>query len=138
MFNGNRAEMELFFKVAGYPTPVGWNPADHDVTAVNDEFRNNALPVAEWDLRFKQWSLKESQAHGFMHPHHESGELSTANKHWTNKQTSSMKEAASKERKETARSGSFMVAAELTHHYFLKLAFNPGECFELPVLAVMG
>jgi ABC-type multidrug transport system ATPase subunit len=47
MYNGGRVQCENFFAAQGYPTLPGWNPADHYVTAVNDEFRHHALSVVE-------------------------------------------------------------------------------------------
>jgi hypothetical protein len=37
----------------------GWNPADHYVTAINDEFRNHAMSVAEWVENSKRWKTND-------------------------------------------------------------------------------
>lgn len=62
MYQGPRADMESFFDSAGHPTPVGWNPADHYVTVVNDEFRQHQLSVAEWARRFQAWRSRENSS----------------------------------------------------------------------------
>jgi ABC-2 type transporter len=102
MYNGARTDMERFFAETGYPTPAGWNPADHYVTTVNDEFRNHALSVPEWASKFAAWSKTQA----------------------TNQRSAQQEQHAVVR---TARSGSVLVAIELTYRNFLNLAFNPGK-----------
>lgn len=122
MFQGSRQEMETFFSESGYPTPTSWNPADHYVTLVNDEFRNHALSVPEWALKFQQWSkankevATEPQPETSMLDHDEymaaddsndDPELDTMDTH-------------------RAYNKPFVVVKELTSRYFLNLWLNPG------------
>ena len=110
MYNGDREAMESFFADAGFPTLPGWNPADHYVTAVNDEFRDHELSVAEWASKYKEWSKKTTTMRG----EKQSG------------RTESIRMASTTPIVATSRSSSPRVVVELTRRYFLNLAFNPG------------
>jgi ABC-type multidrug transport system ATPase subunit len=100
MYGGPRKDMESFFSQCGYPTPVGWNPADHYVTVVNDEFRDHALSVDEWARAFAGWN-------GVHH------------------QVASDRNFISVGVR-PARQGTVLVAFELVYRYFLNLFFNLG------------
>lgn len=114
MYQGPRSDIENFFVVAGYSTPAGWNPADHYVTVVNDEFRNHELSVDEWAEKYLDWDA----AQGFQNNEHDGGRKK--------KRTPSMIRTASMDVIETQRSKSAFVVMELTYRYFLNLWFNPG------------
>lgn len=98
MYGGKRESMETFFGHTGYPTPTGWNPADHYVTVVNDEFRDHALSVNEWAAAFANWSGRSTL------PTFES----------------------SKDDSRPVRQQTIAVSFELVYRYFLNLFFNPG------------
>jgi hypothetical protein len=84
------------------------------VASVNDEFRLHDLSVAEWAAKFEEWAGNEVR-----------GDLD-ASVGSKKRRTPSMLKASEVATAETARSGSLMVAIELTYRYFLNLAFNPG------------
>jgi hypothetical protein len=57
MYEDYRQNIEAFFAANKQPTPAGWNPADHYVIMVNDEFRDYAKSVEEWSKCYSQWEL---------------------------------------------------------------------------------
>jgi len=70
MYQGNRCLMESFFVANGAPTPPNYNPADHYVSMVNDDFtlHDNAdsMKPDGWALAFTQWDkldLEEATKH---------------------------------------------------------------------------
>ena len=110
MFQGPRCEIEEFFAHQGFPTQAGWNPSDHYVTAVNDEFSQHELSVVEWAEKYVEWT--EMPGHTKVCPR---------------KRSASRLEANSQQVIGTQRRGSGLgVVAELTYRYFLNLWFNPG------------
>jgi len=114
MYQGSRTEMENFFKFAGYPTPALYNPADHYVTVVNDEFDNHDLSVDAWADKFIEYSRV------LQGDEEEQSVFARAGR------TASMLQVTHKEDIETERSRSPLVVFELTYRYFLNLWFNPG------------
>jgi len=58
MYQGNRCLMEIFFLANSAPTPPNYNPADHYVSMVNDDFtlHDNADSMRPdgWALAFTQ------------------------------------------------------------------------------------
>ncbi len=122
---GSRQNIEAFFAANEHPTPAGWNPADHYVIMVNDEFRNHAKSVEEWAKCYTEWELS----------HHLGGQnsaafvLSDADKRDQKGRTSSMVAVEYKDAIKTQRSNSFYAVYELTYRYFLNLWFNPGILF---------
>jgi ABC-type multidrug transport system permease subunit len=106
IYQGSRELIESFFEFAGYPTPANFNPADHYVTAVNDEFRLHELSVDEWAQKYCLYREKHSPSHSAL--------------------TSSMVVARSTSQILARRSKSPFVVFELTRRYFLNLWFNPG------------
>jgi ABC-type multidrug transport system ATPase subunit len=102
MYEGSRENMEKFFESCGHATPMGWNPADHYVTMVNDEFGDHSKSVDEWADSYKKW-----------HP-------------FDKDRSKSMVAAAQKEVVETKRSNSFVAIGPLLYRYFLNLWLNPG------------
>mgnify|MGYP005850939255 CR=1 FL=1 len=111
MFQGPRDDVETFFASAGHPTPIGWNPADHYVTVVNDEFRNHELSVDQWADKYLDWVIAINADEGAAS---------------MKKRTPSMLRVASMDIIETQRSKSAKVAGELTLRYFWNLWYNPG------------
>jgi hypothetical protein len=93
--------MEQFFAGAGHPTPPDFNPADHYVTVVNDEFRSNVMEVKEWEKNFREYEMALPDSE-------------------------SLPTLANQEVIATHRSKSLFVSLELTYRYFLNLWFNPG------------
>jgi len=55
MYQGPRSQMESFFAQNGSPCPPEYNPADHYVTVVNDEFTLHEKSVEAWADAFEQW-----------------------------------------------------------------------------------
>jgi ABC-type multidrug transport system permease subunit len=112
--------MEDFFKAHDHPTPHGWNPADHYVTLVNDEFRDHAASVDEWAAFYNHWQKK----------HHLGGESSSEYfappKRGQQDQSKSMKTTAHKAEVGTQRTNSYTAIGPLLYRYFLNLWFNPG------------
>ena len=108
MYQGPRSDMESFFEFAGSPTPTNYNPADHYVTAVNDEFRHHALSVDEWATKYAEY---------------------TPTRRGNDVLTKSMVLTQTKQSISTNRTGSPLVVFELTYRYFLNLWFNPGIIF---------
>jgi hypothetical protein len=106
IYQGSRNHIERFFQFAGYPTPENFNPADHYVSAVNDEFRLHALAVDEWAQKYSAYREKYSNSHATL--------------------TTSMVVARSTSQILARRSKSPVVVFELTRRYFLNLWFNPG------------
>lgn len=115
MFQGPRNKIELFFTAAGYPTLSGWNPADHYVTAVNDEFRDHELSVDEWAVKYLDWATTVALDA-------DKDERGLGKK----ERASSILRLQSMDMVETQRSSSIAVVFELTYRYFLNLWFNPG------------
>eukprot|EP00540_Astrosyne_radiata_P020404 CAMPEP_0116827116 /NCGR_PEP_ID=MMETSP0418-20121206/2916_1 /TAXON_ID=1158023 /ORGANISM="Astrosyne radiata, Strain 13vi08-1A" /LENGTH=591 /DNA_ID=CAMNT_0004455847 /DNA_START=63 /DNA_END=1838 /DNA_ORIENTATION=+ len=110
MYQGPRGGMEDFFAFAGHPTPPQYNPADHYVTSVNDEFRHHAMSVEDWAEKYNEFT-KKNLAH-------------------STKRTNSMLAAARKPEFPTHRAKfSLFVVFELVYRYFLNLWFNPGILF---------
>lgn len=109
MFQGPSREIESFFANAGFPTQPGWNPCDHYVTAVNDEFRDHDLSVSEWAQKYIEWRDNPEEFQGT-----------------TKKRSSSMLKTHKMEHVATQRSKGVGVVVELTYRYFLNLWFNPG------------
>jgi hypothetical protein len=97
---------------------MGWNPADHYVTMVNDEFEEQAKSVDEWADSFKEWNNKNPlggpNSSAFLAP--------PQNKD----RSKSMVAAAQKEMVETKRSNSFYAVGPLLYRYLLNLWLNPG------------
>lgn len=110
IYQGYREEMEDFFTFAGYPTPKRFNPADHYVTAVNDEFRLHELSVDEWADKYLQYSNQSA------HPDQPRNSFRSA----------SLIAATKLDPITTRRSTSPFVVLELIYRYFLNLWFNPG------------
>jgi ABC-type multidrug transport system ATPase subunit len=129
MYQGARQPMEQFFSMNGHPTPEGWNPADHYVTMVNDEFRDHAKSVDEWAKCYMQWEETHHLGGG---PNSNSSALGVVSKEDRPERKSrspSMLEVSGKELIETKRKGSVLAVGELTYRYFLNLWFNPGILF---------
>ncbi|KAL3931611.1 MAG: hypothetical protein SGBAC_011229 [Bacillariaceae sp.] len=120
MYEGSRSNMETFFAKCEHPTPHGWNPADHYVTMVNDEFRDHARSVEEWAQSYKDWQknhhLGGPKSSAFFSPPKRSGK----------DRTTSMVAATQKGVVDTKRSNSFAAVGPLLYRYFLNLWFNPG------------
>jgi len=111
IYQGSRLNMENFFAFAGHPTPSNFNPADHYVTVVNDEFRLHELSVMEWAEKFSQYT------HRTLSDHEQPSALN---------RTASMMAIAHRNEVITRRSKSPLVVMELIYRYFLNLWFNPG------------
>uniref|UniRef100_A0A7S1ZEK8 ABC transporter domain-containing protein n=2 Tax=Ditylum brightwellii TaxID=49249 RepID=A0A7S1ZEK8_9STRA len=108
VYQGPRKEIETFFESTGYPTPDHYNPADHYVTAVNDEFSLHELSPEEWEKAFLQWSVSRGRQNSSM------------------RRVSSGYIFQSTSQINTNRAGAYKATVELTKRYFLNLFFNPG------------
>jgi len=113
MFQGPREDIEVFFSSAGYPTKPGWNPSEHYITAVNDEFRDHELSVEEWHAKYVEWAQ--------LHPISKAPQPNSIKR-----RNNSIVKASNLEMRKTQRSGGPTVVVELTYRYFLNLWFNPG------------
>ena len=113
MYEGSSEDMESFFEKCGHPTPQKWNPADHYVTMVNDEFRKHAKSVDEWAQSYQEWQKSSS---AFL----------AQPKRSVGNRTKSMVAAANMDLVETQRSNSCFAVGPLLYRYFLNLWFNPG------------
>jgi ABC-type multidrug transport system ATPase subunit len=140
VYEGRRSKMEAFFATNGHPTPKSWNPADHYVTMVNDEFRNHALGVDEWARRYKLWEA----THHLGGPTNATINNAATTFSFTNTPMTTMTASQTTisdhgsepttsvapiptERIETMRVGGLTAIRELTaYRYFLNLWFNPG------------
>mmetsp|Transcript_4559 Transcript_4559/g.6571 ORF Transcript_4559/g.6571 Transcript_4559/m.6571 type:complete len:669 (-) Transcript_4559:78-2084(-) len=110
IYQGFREDMEDFFKFAGYPTPRNFNPADHYVTVVNDEFRLHELSVDEWADKYIYYS----------------NHLARSEQPRKLLRNASITAVTNLEPIITRRSTSPFVVVELIYRYFLNLWFNPG------------
>lgn len=120
MYEGSRENMERFFENCKHPTPYGWNPADHYVTMVNDEFRNHTKSVDEWAQSYQDWH----SSHHLGKP--DSSTFFAPPKRSLEDRTNSMVATASMALVETKRSNSYFAVGPLLYRYFLNLWFNPG------------
>lgn len=55
MYQGRRSKIEQFFTKYGYPCPKKFNPADHYVSLINDDFVLHEKSVDEWAAHFEEW-----------------------------------------------------------------------------------
>lgn len=111
IYSGPRHLMETFFEVNGHPTPPNYNPADHYVTAANDEFpkrkHENKMSVDEWAKAFRGFKKDPDFVECIKNARHPKlGRRSSAT--FAN------------------RAGGLGTVFELTSRYFLNLWFNPG------------
>jgi len=106
IYHGPRESMETFFASTGHPTPKDWNPSEHYVTVVNDEFRYHEMTVDEWADKFKNWA-----------PTHAIED---------HKRTAEEEAQDSAAFRKTHRLPSVFTLKELTVRYFMNLWFNPG------------
>ena len=109
IYSGPREQMETFFEISGFPTPPDFNPADHYVTAANDEFltNENKLSVKEWASAFDTYKKDPDFV--------------------IQCKTSKMQKSQhSKKMTTSERAGDIRTVFELTNRYFLNLWFNPG------------
>lgn len=151
MYQGPRAEMEDFFSLSGCPTPVGWNPADHYVTVVNDEFRDHKLSVDEWAKKFEEWKERQTQLTNVNHNSNAKGSNNDNDSVDSTTRDNSMMprkgddDGNSENDQELAgrtksiwkagtalpinpnrSTSSLRIVMELSYRYFLNLWFNPG------------
>ena len=59
VYQGPRERMEDFFASNGAPTPPRFNPADHFVTMVNEDFEFRAMSASDWADAFKAWGKRD-------------------------------------------------------------------------------
>mmetsp|Transcript_18055 Transcript_18055/g.20821 ORF Transcript_18055/g.20821 Transcript_18055/m.20821 type:complete len:392 (-) Transcript_18055:308-1483(-) len=114
--NGTRDQMEPFFAESGSLTPEIYNPADHYLAAVSNEYimhEKNSYPDAG-DF------LKGKEAQGSKNLEDGKGEQDL------NSQDSSPRDEIDTPDIATSRGGSFFTFVELTRRYFKNLFYNPG------------
>jgi len=118
MYQGNRCLMESFFVANGAPTPPNYNPADHYVSMVNDDFtlHDNAdsMKPDGWALAFTQWDKLD---------------LEEATKHDDSDMLHSPNASVNVQDKKDgsfSRGSKMNAVAELTRRYFKNLILNPG------------
>jgi len=106
IYHGPRESMETFFASTGHPTPKDWNPSEHYVTVVNDEFRYHEMTVDEWSEQFKNWEI--------------------TNKLENQKESDEKKAVDPKIYEVLHAPPRIYTLKELTIRYFMNLWFNPG------------
>ena len=60
MYQGPRSKIEQFFTKYGFPCPENFNPADHYVSLVNDDFVMHEKTVNEWAAHFEEWQKDQT------------------------------------------------------------------------------
>mmetsp|Transcript_24824 Transcript_24824/g.37099 ORF Transcript_24824/g.37099 Transcript_24824/m.37099 type:complete len:556 (-) Transcript_24824:651-2318(-) len=130
IYQGPRSVMESFFASEGQSTPKDYNPADHYVTVVNDDFAMHEKTTEDWERAFLLWSVNKEREKN-QRSSTQSTETSNAPVlHDSIQQTEdSLRRLSLSERQDcvsTNRAGGAWTALELTRRYFLNLLFNPG------------
>eukprot|EP00565_Helicotheca_tamesis_P005736 CAMPEP_0185727946 /NCGR_PEP_ID=MMETSP1171-20130828/3465_1 /TAXON_ID=374046 /ORGANISM="Helicotheca tamensis, Strain CCMP826" /LENGTH=638 /DNA_ID=CAMNT_0028396591 /DNA_START=36 /DNA_END=1952 /DNA_ORIENTATION=+ len=122
VYQGPRKKIEPFFESLGYPTPQEYNPADHYVTAVNDEFSLHELSAEEWEKAYINWAFEHSRRASFR----STSRAGSIRRLSVRRSASASMLAMSGDYITTNRTNAFWVTLELTKRYFLNLFFNPG------------
>lgn len=123
MYQGPRSQMESFFAHNDCPCPSEYNPADHYVTVVNDDFEElHEKSIEDWASAFEEWQseyrkddveVAQSDTASFaLRP--KTGSLNE-------RKRSSIRTGPS-----SSRAGSLRATFELTRRYLLNLWLNPG------------
>ncbi len=121
MYQGPRSKIEQYFSKYGYPSPRNYNPADHYVSLVNDEFVLHEKSVDEWASCFEEWQVDQTpmESSSFTSSSRDASPDSTAvvelnsSKIFTNVVPSSRGRAS-------------VAVSELTRRYLWNLVYNPG------------
>lgn len=133
MYQGKRKDMEGFFANTGnMPSSPGWNPADHYVTLVNDEFRHGKLHLLALAERNGSGDEEEAEESGSQPPSVD--EWAKMFREYKNQKDLMSKELEITDKDDenvpesvlTKRQSSLSAVGELTYRYFLNLWFNPG------------
>lgn len=149
MYQGPRNEIEAFFAKYERPCPPHFNPSDHYITVVNDDFHLNTTDVDEWALRFSEWQAEgrhqdienATNIHATM-----SGSVSAVSIQDTESVSFSMS-SFRRQRKTTivtdvqpsTRGNLFETTRELTRHYLVDLTYNPATFwFRLGLYAALS
>ena len=138
VYQGPRQNIEEFFAHCGSPTPPNFNPADHYVSAINDDFCLHTKDPEAWAADFDTWSRgrpKESWVKEAI----EDIKVAIQNidedkvarlEHGGRRRSSVVKLMLGmddgKKEIETSRSGGLSTLVELIRRYLTNLFFNPG------------
>jgi ABC-type multidrug transport system permease subunit len=119
MYQGPREEIEAFFSKHGSPCPPEYNPADHYVAMVNDEFRVHPMSVDEWEIAFNEWNVENLSSRK---------ELELVIGGSTDLSNSPARRLSTTETTAlpSSRGNSYQAALELTRRYLVNLYRNPG------------
>lgn len=122
MYQGPRSKIESFFAKNGYPCPKKYNPADHYVSLVNDEFIMHQKTVDEWAECFEIWQEDQTLQ----------GDLELAIRSSASFPRAPTSENGSDEKfilttvVPCSRGSTSLVLYELTKRYLVNLYRNPG------------
>lgn len=119
MYQGPRNKIESFFTNNGCPCPKRYNPADHYVSMVNDEFVMHEKSVDEWAEAFEEWQEDQTQR----------GDLELALQTSASFQRSPSEVSVPKILTTvlpSSRGSTPVVLFELTRRYLVNLVYNPG------------
>ena len=109
VYQGPRDDMENFFAQNGAPTPKNFNPADHYVSMVNDDFEFRQKTAEEWEAAFSEWGKRDAKRAETSHA------IAKA---------SSQKQL--KQKVSSKRAGALVAFFELLRRNGLNLVLNPG------------
>lgn len=123
MYQGPRADIESFFAHNGSPCPTNYNPADHYVTVVNDEFQLHTKSVEEWAAAFLKWQGSTELEHDLEVALSKSASFPPAVVAGGVKQSSN---ASHTTLSQASRGNAASATFELTRRYLLNLYKNPG------------
>jgi len=122
MYQGPRADIESYFAHNGSPCPEHYNPADHYVTVVNDEFQLHTKSVEEWANAFLEWQASSGLEHDLEIALSKSASFPPPTKS-AGKQVSTAYHTCSTQ---ASRGNVVTATLELTRRYLLNLYKNPG------------
>jgi ABC-type multidrug transport system ATPase subunit len=138
VYQGPRESIEEFFAHCGSPTPPNFNPADHYVSAINDDFTLHEKEPETWADDFVRWSRgrpKDPWVKKCLDDIKQRLETMDADQvarleAGGRRRSSVIKLMVGvddgKKEIETSRSGGFFTLVELVRRYCTNLFFNPG------------
>ena len=138
VYQGPRQNIEEFFAHCGSPTPPNFNPADHYVSAINDDFCLHTKDPEAWAADFDTWSrgrpkeswVKEAIENIKVAIQNIDDDKVARLEHGGRRRSSVIKLMMGmddgKKEIETSRSGGLSTLVELIRRYLTNLFFNPG------------
>ncbi len=122
MYQGPRSKIELYFSKYGYPCPKKYNPADHYVSLVNDEFVMHEKSVDEWASCFEEWQEDQTQINEFK----SALEVSSSARNLSPNSTADLNSKIFTTVLPSSRGSVPVAIFELTRRYLWNLVCNPG------------